>query len=143
MTALYYAVKAPDFPLGKDTARSYFYINFKKFLEEENPENIIEVKDVMLDKTESYEGLLFPFCEIENYDEWINGLEDYLLNEDLQIPSEKVRALRRIVEKRLKHIWREFEIPYVVLPKTMELPLVADIFERINTKGSVLTHLTC
>lgn len=138
MTALHYAIKAPDFPLGKDAARSYFYINFKKFLEEENPENIIEVKDVMLDKTESYERLLFPFCELENYDEWINGLEDYLLNEDLQIPSEKVRVLRRIVEKRLKHIWREFEIPYVVLPKTMDLPQVADIFERINTKGERL-----
>jgi len=139
MTALHYAVRAPDFSLGNSHSRSYFYINFRKFLEQENPETIIEIRDELLNETESFEQLSFPFSEIENYDEWINGLEDYLLSEDLGAPHEQVRSLRRIIEKRLKHIWREFEVPYVVLPKTLKLPQVADIFERINTKGKQLS----
>src|SRR3989344_888458 len=138
MTALYYAVKAPMFGFGNSNARCYFYIDFRKFLEEENPDNTIVIKDEIIDETESFEKILFPFKEIGRYDIWINNLEDYLLENRLGISNDQVRNLRRVLEKRLKHIWREFEIPYVVLPKTIKLPQVADIFERINTKGKQL-----
>jgi uncharacterized protein with ParB-like and HNH nuclease domain len=36
------------------------------------------------------------------------------------------------------HIREEFEIPYIILPTSMELSQVTDIFERINTMGKQL-----
>ncbi len=139
MTALYYAIKSPDFPLRNSTKKCYFYIDFKKIFDDTDPENIIVVNDAQISELESFNQILFPINEIENYDEWINKFEDYLYESEPAIPHDKVRSLRRLMEKRLKQMWRGFEIPYVVLPKSINLPQVADIFEKINSTGKQLS----
>ncbi len=138
MTALYYAVFAPKIGLGRRDDAVFFYLDFRKFIEQETTEDVVLILDKELPEEATYERMLFPFSRMRNYDEWINGLEDYLLDQETPVASDKVRALRRVLEKRLKHIWEVFEIPYVVLPTTMGLQQVADIFEKINTKGKRL-----
>lgn len=139
MTALYYAIRNPsNFSFGNSNQRIYFYIDFKKFFEDESSRDLIVVKNENMSSQECFEKLLFPINKLSQYDEWINGLEDYLLDSGISVSVDKTRSLRRIIEKRLKHMWRGFEIPYIVLPKTMNLSQVADIFERINTKGKQL-----
>jgi len=139
MTALYYALKSPNYPPRGGAKRCYYYIDFKTYLEKGETDGIVLVDNELLGNEQTFERLWFPFNKLENYDQWINELEDYLINTQSAIDAEKIRSLRRTIEKRLHHIWNGFEIPYVALPRTMKLAQVADIFEKINTKGKPLS----
>jgi uncharacterized protein with ParB-like and HNH nuclease domain len=141
ITSLYYAVKAPNFALDKSRAPLYFYINFSKFLKNNNEKvEVIEVLPKRLNQQESYRKILFPFYNLEEYDQWVNGFEDFMLlsfqnhSQDKNI-QDKIRQIRRIIDRKLKHIIDGFEIPYISLPESMELTQITDIFERINTMG--------
>ncbi len=137
-TALYYAIKSPDFPLKGTSKNSYYYIDFKNFILEQNSERIITVKDRELSNIETYESLLFPINKLSNSFEWLDGLEDYLHTTEADLPYEKLRDLKRLIESRVRHMWQGFQIPFVVLPSSMDLAQVSVIFEKINTEGKPL-----
>jgi len=137
MTALYYAIKTPDFTLrGSSKKRSFYYLDLRGFLEDGNREDIVVIKDKKLSRDESFSNLVFPFYELEKLSEWVYGFEEYL--EKQTDDKNQVRNIRITIEKRLRHMWDGFEIPYVVLPETMDLVHVADIFEKINSTGKPL-----
>lgn len=138
ITSLYYAIKAPSFPLKGSDKPVYFYINFRVFFEDNNPEEIIEVLPVKLSREESFRKMLFPFYELERYYEWVDGFEDFMLQSSPD-SQDAIRKIRRIIDKKLRHIIDGFEIPYISLPESMELYQVTDIFEKINTMGKVLS----
>lgn len=137
ITSLYYAMKAPDFPLKHSRERSYFYVNFRNFFQD-NKENIVEVRYEQYERDECYKKLLFPLYELESYKDWIDGFEEFLLNNNKELDFAKLRPMRRIIERRLQHIWDGFEVPYILLPDSMKLKQVTEIFENINTKGKPL-----
>jgi hypothetical protein len=138
MTALYYAIKTPDFSLkGSGKKKCYYYLDLRAFLEDGSSEDIVVIRDKKLNKQDSFINLLFPFYELENLNDWVYGFEEYLDNQTTD--KNKVRNIRITVEKRLRHMWDGFEIPYVVLPETMDLVHVADIFEKINSTGKPLS----
>jgi len=136
ITALYYAANSPDFKLKKSARKDYFYINFKNYIDNVE-EEIISVFQRKYSKEECYANLLFPFDAIKEYDTWVDGLEDYLwekLND-----KNKVKELRRLIEKKIKHFWEGYEIPYIRLPESVRLDQVTEIFERLNSKGIILS----
>ncbi len=138
MTAIYYALKAPDFPLrGSGKRKSYFFLDLRSFLEDGNREDIVVIRDKKLSREESFTNLLFPFYELEKLHDWIYGFEEFL--EKQTGDKTQVRSITRTIETRLRHVWDGFEIPYVVLPETMDLVHVADIFEKINSTGKALS----
>ena len=141
MTALYYAIKTPDFGLkGAAKKRCYYYLDLKAFLEDGSREDIVVIKDRKLSRGDSFADSFFPFYELPNLRAWIDGFEDYLDRQMAteSIASNQVKNVRRTLEKRLHHVWDGFEIPYVTLPATMDLAHVADVFEKINSKGKPL-----
>lgn len=141
MTALYYAIKTPSFSLkGNGRKLSYYFLDLRAFLEDGSRDDVVVIKDRKISREESYKELLFPFYELDQLRSWIDGFEDYL---DVQMAGEantatQVKNIRRTVEKRLEHVWSGFEIPYVTLPSSMDLTHVADVFEKINSKGKPL-----
>lgn len=137
ITSLYYAIKSPKFPLRGSKVPLFYYINFNSFFNKNNTNGVIEIHAKKLSKEETFNRILFPLYELETYDSWVNGFEDFLLKQTSD--SDKVRKIRRIIDKKLRHIWEGFEIPYVTLPESMELAQVTDIFEKINTKGKLLS----
>jgi len=137
MTSLYYAIKAPEYSLKGSSQPTYYYINFKAFFEKEKKQNLVVAQNVKYDREDTYKKFLFPLYELSDYGEWINGFEDYLLDSET-VDRKRVIEVRRIVEKRIRHIWDGFEIPYISLPDTMNLRQVADIFENLNSKGKPL-----
>jgi len=137
MTALYYAMKTPDFSPRGSKKRSYYYLDIRAFIEDASQENIIVIKDKKISRDDSFKQLMFPFYELEKLHEWIDNFEDYLEKEVSD--KTQVKSIGRTIEKRLRHMWDGFEIPYVVLPATMDLVHVADIFEKINSKGKPLS----
>lgn len=141
ITALYYAIKAPEYPLkGSGRRPNYYYIDLKSFIEDGNREDVVVTSDIKLTRTESFSELLFPFYELSNLREWIDGFEDYLEEQTAEdnIENNQIKNIRRTIEKRLWHIWEGFEIPFVTLPSTMGLSHVASVFENINSKGKPL-----
>lgn len=135
ITSLYYAIKSPV--LKEDKIKSYFFINFKSFFEESS-EDVVITGTYKYSISESAELLLFPFYELENHIEWIREFEDYYENNNPELDRRKFKELVRIMQDRIIHIWQNFQIPNIVLPSTMKLHHVVDIFENINTKGKPL-----
>lgn len=138
MTSLYYAIKIPSISTRRIRNPVYFYIDFNTFFSDINGEKeYVVALDKKLEEKEAFSSLYFPFYELEKYDTWIDKFENYILNNSSE--NEKFRKMRRIIEKKVKHIYDGFEIPYITLPETMGMPEVTDIFEQINTKGKTLS----
>ncbi|MDK2907617.1 MAG: hypothetical protein PWQ87_75 [Candidatus Woesearchaeota archaeon] len=137
ITSLYYAIKSPNFPLRGLKSPVFFYINFYNFFTKNPNDGIIEVHTKKISKEDSFKSMLFPIYELEKYSNWVDEFEDFMLSQTDD--QDKVRKIRRVIDKKLRHIWDGFEIPYVALPESMELSQVTDIFENINTKGKLLS----
>ena len=137
ITSLYYAIKAPQFPLKGSKNPLFFYINFYSYFNESAENGVVEIHANKISREESFNRILFPLFELEKYNVWVDAFEDFLLAKTKD--SDKVRRIRRIIDKILRHIWEGFEIPYIALPASMELRQVTDIFENINTKGKLLS----
>ena len=135
ITSLYYAIKGVTKTTKKISRTVYFYINFAKFFQG-CKENNIEIMEDRLSEEESISKMLFPFYRLENYDKWIDAFEDHL---EKQEDREKAKKIRRLMESKLKHFFEGFEIPYIALPPTMDITQVTEIFERLNTRGKVLS----
>lgn len=136
VTSLYYAIKNPNFSLKGSSKRSFFYIDFAEFLKDE-PEELIRVFAEQLDRSDCYRKLLFPFYELENYRDWLYGLETYLRSQNLD--NQKIRSIFEIIDRKLNHVWNGVEIPYVTLSDERKIDQVTDIFEKINSTGIQLS----
>lgn len=147
ITALYWAIRGPN--LGskpKKVPETYFYIDFKAVLSlgskfgRTSSEDIVTNSNINYDLEETYKKFLFPLYKLEDYRIWLKGFEDYLLKSQvlLGLDFDKIRFIREFIDDRLRHMWDGFKIPCVFLPESMKLRQVAEIFERINTKGKRL-----
>ena len=137
MTSLFYAIKAPGVPTPRIPKPVYFYINFGAFFNEADAtKDIIEEFDRKLSEEECFKGWLFPFYELEHIDSWIDKFEDFIgTTED---PT-KFKQIKRYMERKLKHFYDGFDVPYISLPETIGMPDVVEIFEEINTSGKTLS----
>ncbi|MFQ5963784.1 MAG: DUF262 domain-containing protein [Candidatus Scalinduaceae bacterium] len=137
ITSLHYAIKAPKFALRGSKIPVYLYVNFNHYLNSNSKYGVIEIHTKRISEEDSFRLMLFPLYELEKYSQWVDKFEDFLLSQTED--QNKVRKIRRIVDKKLRHMWEGFEIPYIALPESMELFQVTDIFENINTKGKLLS----
>ena len=135
ITSLYYAIKGVTEPTKNIKKPIYYYINLRRFLEGHEDKNIV-MSEQKLTREESIKTLYFPFYELEKHAEWIDAFEDAVGNQENYA---KVKDVWRFIERKLKHFIEGFEIPYVTLPSTVDLPQVTDIFEQLNTKGKTLS----
>ena len=133
ITSLYYAIKTPE--IENDNIKSYFYVDFKAFFDNSSKDIIITLNR-RLGIHDSIKYFLFPIYELENYVNWFREFQDHYETED--IDRNKFREMERIMEDRVIHMLRGFQIPDIKLPATMKLHHVVDIFENINTKGKPL-----
>jgi uncharacterized protein with ParB-like and HNH nuclease domain len=134
ITSLYYAIKAPGFHLQGTKSPVYFYINFHSFFNPETKGEIIEILNRKLTDKESFRRMLFPFYQLDEFNKWTYGLEDFMLNTSPE-NRDKIREVSRLIASKLWHIREGFEIPYISLPESMDVGQITDIFERTNTMG--------
>ena len=137
VTSLYYAIRSPGITTRKIRKPVYFYFNFKKFLEGVD-EKIVVILSEKLPRDQTIKKMLFPIYEIENYRNWVDDFEDKVSPASSD-DYNKVKKIRRIMDDKLHHFIDGFEVPYITLPATMEIDQVTDIFEKINTRGKLLS----
>lgn len=135
ITSLYYAVKKISTSAQNIRKPVYFYIDFGRYLTGHETD-CIKMRDQKLTRDESLKSLWFPFYELEDYELWTRELLEIIADSK---NFKKANQIVNMIDKKLKHIIDGFEIPYVVLPTSIDLPQVADIFEKINTKGKSLS----
>ncbi|MGA2467475.1 MAG: hypothetical protein ABSH06_24420, partial [Thermodesulfobacteriota bacterium] len=91
---------------------------------------------IELDNEDAANRLLFPLNRLNEYDDWVDEFEDYLRKNNYEDSS--FRRLVRPIERKLRLVWYDYEVPFISIPKTMDIGQVSDIFEKINTKGEPL-----
>ena len=144
ITSLNYVIRAPNFSLEGEETPSFFYIDFGNFIQKPNYDEIIKVSKHKISDEICFEKLIFPLFKLEERENWIISLEDYIYEKIENNPIStkddirKTNGITRIIRDRLNLIYSDFQFPQVVLPKSIPLDAVAEIFERINSTGKEL-----
>ena len=145
MTAIYYALAAPDHVNPHQKQEPYrFFVNVKALLDKSCDSNDIvqgipekHVRHMGLDRLEKqYQCRLFPLTQLGKSTEWVYEAAEYL-KKQLQYDDEVVNDYRRQLHTRFNDIWKSYKILDVTLPD-MSLDNVATIFERINNTNTTL-----
>ena len=147
ITAIYYAVKAPNISLPNTDNPYEFFLNINALLDHErdsseiiNSESRAKAEHKKLhDRRVQYEKKIFPLTLFnkDDYSEWVFGFYDYLKNSE-GYDEEDAKKYRQLLSKIFREVWSSYEIPVVKLPESLELDNVAAVFERINSKGTRL-----
>ena len=145
ITSLFYAVAAPDAPLpGNRSIR--FFLDLGALL---NPaadsEDIVFSESTEharrsghLEKKTQFKRKIFPLAEFNSdHTSWVNEFKTYL-KETGELDDDKSTNYYRAISDILNHVWFTYKIPVVQLPQSLYLDSVAEIFEKINSKGTRL-----
>lgn len=152
LTAIHYALFAPDAPFPKRSKGVIFLIDIRALLEEDY-ENFISYdfltnknKKLLNDKNAQFESHTFPLGEMKGgswgTSDWIKEYRDFWrdkvekaenpkLKEQYSEFSDGARIFRDIIEELLN----DFYISYIELDHQIDVAKVCDIFTQINSKG--------
>lgn len=139
ITSLNYAInpQSPEKNKLDKKFPGYYYIDLKAFLE--NSSDLIVRHDTKLSDKATLEEFLFPFYYLKDsyITDWIETFQNQFLDQNVDIQLKTAKACGKIQQKLFTMIG-QFEIPLVVLPKSIEFDAVAAIFENLNSKGKAL-----
>lgn len=151
LTALLYALTAPDLPLKDSKRHRHFFVNLKILLEDpDNDEIVFDLPKDDLDGYDhpevQYERRTIPCVALFDTGastKWLRGLRKWLEKEK---PAEHAE-FEASDEVRLSQIFNDFanfEVPLVELPKVEEsdprsIGRVRAIFEKLNSTGVELS----
>ena len=146
ITSLFYAVTAPRDPLPYNSSR-LFFANLEVMLNPAADSSKIVFSEPAdgaqqsgyLDKEKQFARKIFPLTEFSgrNYILWLNEFKAYLKNAE-GFSGEKSDEHFKQIFSVLDHVWLQYKIPVVQLPKSTSLDNVAEIFEKINSRGTRL-----
>lgn len=147
ITAIYYAVKAPQESLP-NTERPYeFFLNINALLDTARDSSEIidsqsssKIKKKNLQDTKiQYKKKIFPLTKFQNrnYSDWLFGFYEHLKTNE-EYDEEEAKQYYMKLNEIFGNVWTSYEIPVVKLPESLILDNVATVFERINSKGTPL-----
>lgn len=146
ISSIYYVVKSPGEPLFNTKYPYVFYVNLKAIIDETSEDfNLIESysknyaeKKGLLDNNILFEKWLFPLFRLEYFYQWLDDFVDHL--QDRQgFTRGDARRVKEKIRDKLDYVWDKYDIPIITLPEGMHLENVAEIFERLNSRGIPLT----
>lgn len=146
ITSLYYPVAAPD-EAFTDVKSIRFFVDLGALLDPSaNASDIVVSYPIELAERRGYLKReiqflkkLFPLSAFNrrDYSIWLNEFKDYL-KENEEYSEEESNEYYKKILYILDHVWFQFKIPVVQLPRSMNLDSVAEIFEKINSRGTQL-----
>jgi hypothetical protein len=130
--------------------RRWFYIDIEKALDPaaDREDAIISVpedrivttgfgRNVVLDVSSparEYEALMFPLCQVFDWDRWQDGLYEHWRGDQREPVLSRFRAFKREVLENFK----SYRLPVIALDKSTSKEAVCVVFEKVNTKGKPL-----
>ena len=147
ITAIYYAVKAPQKNLPNTEKPYEFFLNINALLDPSRDSSEIidsrssqKIKKKKLHDTQiQYNKKIFPLTlfQDKNYTDWLFDFYDYLKTNEGYSDEDAKKYYKKLLEV-FGNVWTSYEIPIVKLPESLILDNVATVFERINSKGTPL-----
>ncbi len=145
ITSLFHAVAAPD-TSNDDDKRILFFVDLNALLDPDTDTADIVFsehedrakKRGYLEKEIQFAKKIFPLTQFNrrDYTLWMGEFKTYLKEtEDL---GDNADQYYKQILKILDHVWFKYVIPVVQLPRSLTLDSVAEIFEKINSKGTRL-----
>lgn len=127
--------------------RRWFYIDIRKALDAsvEREEAIIAVpedrlvkkefgREVFLDLSSTaceYANLMFPLCDVFDWDDWQEGFNEYWDGDIHAETRREFRGFKKIVLENFKR----FSVPVISLERETSKEAVCVVFEKVNTRG--------
>ncbi len=161
LTAIYYAIVSPDVNLPQRAKKAIYYIDIKKYFNEEYDEAFqyewlsIRLKEKLENVKLQYEEDFFPISLLNKSDnfelfEWLTGYEKYWenekrnsekstneiseeVNEEMSL-TEKIKMIKEF-KKTIINILTSYQISYIELDEELGIEKVCDIFTQINSRG--------
>jgi len=155
LTALIYALTAPDYPLKDSSQRRWFFIDLKLLFTDPDSDGIVfdRTKRELegLDQTDAqYREAVLPCTMLLRTADFMqrrDGLDDWLRMHEPE-NHQRYRAEWRNVWTRVITDFQTFEVPLVELPRVEEddieaIGRVCAIFEKLNSSGLNYRSTTC
>ena len=130
ITAIYYAVKAPEKPLPNTEIPYEFFLNLNALLdpfrdssEIIDSENSTKAENKHLHDTQrQYEKKIFPLTQFQdrNYFQWLFGFYEYLKKNE-GYDDENAQKYHKKLAEIFSNVWASYEIPSVKLPESLLL----------------------
>ena len=134
----------------KKKVKRWFYIDIRKALDAsvEREEAIIGVaedktvrsdfgREVQLDLSSAereYASLMYPVCQVFDWDKWQDGFDEHWRGDQNQSVREEFRAFKRQVLENFKY----YRVPVISLDRSTSKEAVCVVFEKVNTGGKAL-----
>lgn len=155
LTALYYALIAPEVPLPSRASRAVYFVHVDKFMNEQYDEAFQydwlskRFSKILNHREIQYEEHIFPLSVLgtggwELYG-WIQGYEEYWKKAaaDAQNDGDSPKAESaahhaenaKAFGAHLKGITEEYQVAYIELDKDLAVDKICDIFTQINSRG--------
>ncbi len=144
LTSLNYVFAAPNIPLRFTKYPYRFFLDLRQ-VTAKNFENAVisersdQVGD-MLERTRQFETLVVPFTEIENWNDWLNNYEQWLVERDREYYFHQYFKIDKQAWIEVMDRIRGYQVPTITIPKfnpdnPESLAEVCAIFEKMNSKG--------
>jgi len=155
LTAIYYALTAPDAVLPKRTKRAYYFIKISRLMNEEHDQAFIyewdssRVANIINNRQAQFAAQLFPLSVLGKsgveWAFWVQGYHQYW--QERAIEAKGLENLESFAEASLNASYTEqfkellegitgaYQISYIELDKDLAVHKVCDIFTQINSRG--------
>lgn len=134
----------------KKKVKRWFYIDIRKALDpsmdrEEAivglPEDKIErtdfgrgVKSDLSSAHKEYAALMYPVCQVFDWDRWQDGFDNYWRGDQHESVREEFRTFKRQILENFKY----YRVPVITLDRSTSKEAVCVVFEKVNTGGKAL-----
>src|ERR1035437_2936089 len=134
----------------KKKVKRWFYIDIRKALdpsiEREDaivglPEDKIEkidfgrvVKSDLSSAHKEYAALMYPVCQVFDWDKWQDGFDNYWRGDQHESVREEFWAFKRQILENFKY----YRVPVITLDRSTSKEAVCVVFEKVNTGGKAL-----
>lgn len=155
LTALYYALVAPDRPLPRRSTRAFFFVRVDRFIEEDADDAFDyrwddrSWKSIAETSDKQFASHVFPMSVIGEggwaLSNWAQGYESFwrakrdaaLTGADAALADDASRhmANAKSFGETLRATTEQYQISYVELDKALEAEKICNIFTQINSKG--------
>jgi hypothetical protein len=148
LTSLHYAFAAPDIPLRWTRYPYRFFLDLNKVTANDLDNAVISERESycrnLLERQYQFEKLIVPMTEIEQWNDWLNAYEQWLVERDKDYYFNQYFKIFKPSWNNLLERIRTYQVPTITLPKIQEdnaesLAEVCTIFEKINSTGVKLS----
>jgi len=151
LTALLYALYAPNTPLKDSSQRRYFFVDLKLLIDNPEDSNIVfdrseKELDGIDQKDKQYDQYILPctrLTDLSNFMTWSHGLESWLQQNK---PAEYQEFINKWRDAWMNSVvtFQGFQVPVVQLPQVSPsdndaMGRICAVFEKLNSTGVLLS----